>query len=83
MGTEHGFLTLAAEIRQELSNLERLTREIPATWRRREDLSQEDRLPYVESTALKLHNLYSGCERIFEMETFLVSLEELGRGLQG
>lgn len=66
MRDERSFLTLAAEIRQELASLSRLAGEIPATWSKGNALSAEDRSPYVESTALKLHNFYTACERIFE-----------------
>lgn len=66
MRDERGFLTLAAEIRQELSGLTRLAEEIPGTWERGRDMPGEDRRAYVESTALRLHNFYTACERIFE-----------------
>lgn len=66
MRDERSFLTLAAEIRQELSNLSRLAEEIPATWSKGRSLPEAERRPYVESTALKLHNFYTACERIFE-----------------
>lgn len=66
MRDERSFLTLAAEIRQELSSLSRLAGEIPATWAKGSTLPEEERGPYVESTALKLHNFYTACERIFE-----------------
>jgi hypothetical protein len=66
MKDERGFLTLAAEIRQELSGLARLTDEIPTTWAQGRTLPDGDRRPYVESTALRLHNFYTACERIFE-----------------
>jgi hypothetical protein len=66
MRDERSFLTLAAEIRQELSSLSRLAGEIPATWSKGSTLPEDERRPYVESTALKLHNFYTACERIFE-----------------
>lgn len=66
MNDKRGFLTLAAEIRQELDRLGRLTEDIARTWKRRETVAPEDRQALVESTALKLHNFYSGWERIFE-----------------
>lgn len=56
MQDERSFLTLAAEIRQELSSLSQLADEIPATWAKGSTLTEEERRPYVESTALKLHN---------------------------
>ena len=66
MRDESSFLTLAAEIRQELSGLSQLADEIPATWSKGSALPEAERRPYVESTALKLHNFYTACERIFE-----------------
>lgn len=66
MEDRQGYLTLAAEIRQELENLRRIAGEIPATWEKRLSVPAEDRLAYVESVALKLHNLYTACERIFD-----------------
>lgn len=66
MPDERFFLTLAAEIRQELSGLSRLADEIPATWSKGSALPEAERRPFVESTALKLHNFYTACERIFE-----------------
>jgi hypothetical protein len=66
MRDERFFLALAAEIRQELSSLSRLADEIPATWAKVSTLPETDRPPYVESTALKFHNFYTACERIFE-----------------
>lgn len=66
MRDNRSFLTLAAEIRQELSSLARLADEIPATWAKGMKLPEGERQPYVESTALKLHNFYTACERIFE-----------------
>ena len=66
MRDERGFLTLAAEIRQELSSLARLAEEIPGVWQRGREVPAEDRRAYVESTALRLHNFYTACERIFE-----------------
>lgn len=53
-------------IRQELGSLERLAAEIPATWSKGRSLPEGDCLPYVESSALKLYNFYTACERIFE-----------------
>lgn len=66
MKDEGGLLTLAAEIRQEMENLARLADEIPATWAKREAVPDAEQRTYVESTALKLHNFYTACERIFE-----------------
>lgn len=66
MRDRRSFLTLAAEIRQELASLSRTGHEIEATWARRVSAAPGDRRTYVESTALKLHNFYTACERIFE-----------------
>lgn len=66
MKDERGLLTLAAEIRQELDSLARLAEEIPATWEKRESVARQEQPTYVESIALKLHNFYTACERIFE-----------------
>lgn len=66
MRDERSFLTLAAESRQELSSLSRLADEIPATWAKGSELPEAERRPYVESTALNLHNFYTACEWIFE-----------------
>jgi len=56
---------LAAEIGDELQSLASLVETL------RETVSQipgagPTRQVYIESVALKLHNLYTGCERIFE-----------------
>ena len=66
MRDSRGFLALAAEIRQELDSLHRLSQEIVATWAKREAVVPAERQTYVESTALKLHNFYTAVERIFE-----------------
>lgn len=66
MSDRRGLLTLTAEIRQELSRLGQLVQEIVRTWSRRESVPAEELRTYIESTALKLHNFYAGCERIFE-----------------
>ncbi len=59
MQSEREFLTLAAEIRQELSSLARLAEDIPVTWEKGRTLPDGDRRAYVESTALRLHNFYT------------------------
>ena len=66
MSDERGLLTLVAEIRGEISSLSQLTEDIVRTWARREEVADDERRTYLESTALKLHNFYTGCERIFE-----------------
>jgi hypothetical protein len=66
MRDSRGFLALASEIRQEMESLSRLSQEIAATWARREAVAPSERQTYVESTALKLHNVYTAVERIFE-----------------
>jgi len=66
MSDRPGLLTLVAEVRGEMSSLSQLTQEIVRTWSRREKVADDERRTYLESTALKLHNFYTGCERIFE-----------------
>lgn len=66
MSGRHELLTLVAEIRMEIDAASRLAQEATATWRRRLVVAEEDRRAQVESTALKLHNFYTACERIFE-----------------
>lgn len=59
-------LTLVAEIRQEVEAATRLAGEAVDTWRRRREVAEDERRTYDESVALKLHNFYTACERIFE-----------------
>jgi hypothetical protein len=66
MRDSRGFLALAAEIRQELASLSRLSDEISETWSKREAVARDERQTYLESAALKLHNFYTACERIFD-----------------
>lgn len=66
MSDRRDLLTLAAEIRKELEAAARLAGEATETWHRRLVVAEEDRRTHVESTALKLHNFYTACERIFE-----------------
>jgi hypothetical protein len=66
MKSKEQLSTLIAEIRRELGQLARLTQEIEQTWGRSTALSPEDQPILLESLALKLHNFYTGCERIFE-----------------
>lgn len=66
MNDKPGLLTLVAEVRGEMSSLSQLTQEIVRTWSRREEVADDERRTYLESTALKLHNFYTGCERLFE-----------------
>lgn len=66
MSGRRELLTLAAEIRKELGAAVRLAEESAQAWRRRLVVAEEDRRTHVESTALKLHNFYTACERIFE-----------------
>jgi hypothetical protein len=56
---------LISEIKDELALLENLVADIGATAR---DLpkTQKKKRVYEESLALKLHNFYTGCERIFQ-----------------
>lgn len=53
-------------IDEELDRLEPLAREIERGWARLESSPREDRIFFVGSTALGLHNFYTICERIFE-----------------
>ena len=66
MADRQGLLTLAAELRQEVANLERIAAEAAETWGKREAVAPEERRTYVKSTALELHNFYTAAERIFE-----------------
>jgi hypothetical protein len=56
---------LIAEIRDEMANLKRLIGEIGYVYHER-PASERKRRVYHESLALKLHNFYTGCERIFQ-----------------
>ncbi|MDP2681983.1 MAG: hypothetical protein Q8P28_04130 [Deltaproteobacteria bacterium] len=55
---------LISEIRDELELVERVTADI-GNARREMKGHPELRTVYEESLALKLHNFYTGCERIF------------------
>ncbi len=66
MADRERLLTLAAEIRHELSNLRRIATEAAETWERRDSVDLEQRQVYIKSTALELHNFYTAAERIFE-----------------
>jgi len=57
-------LTLAAEVENELKQLEELRKRLMETERKKH--GSEDRDVYEESEALKLHNFYTGCENIFK-----------------
>lgn len=65
MRSREHLLTLAAEIRDELAKLSELARSIESTWKRRSTAPREEQDVFLESVALKLHNFYTGCERIF------------------
>ena len=56
---------LIAEIKDELRLLEKLVSEIQETGQNIPQSPREHRI-YEESLALKLHNFYTGCERIFQ-----------------
>jgi hypothetical protein len=66
MADRERLLTLAAEIRHELANLQRIASEAAETWTRRESVDPDERQIYLKSTALELHNFYTAAERIFE-----------------
>jgi len=55
---------LVAEIYDELDNIKRLSVTVDETWRRLPK-NKKNRGIYEESLALKLHNFYTACERIF------------------
>jgi len=59
-------LTIAAEIDEELNQLDPLVSEIERGWVRLASAPREDQVFFVGSTALGLHNFYTICERIFE-----------------
>lgn len=52
--------------REELAAAIRLADETVSAWAKRERTEVDERRAYVESAALKLHNFYTACERIFE-----------------
>ena len=56
---------LISEIRDELTLLETLVSDINETSKEIPKSSKKKRI-YEESLALKLHNFYTGCERIFQ-----------------
>lgn len=66
MKDEEEILTLAAEINEELGSLKHLKEEIEEAGRKIRSATSPDKSYFIESTALKLHNFYTGCERIFE-----------------
>ncbi|MBI5025848.1 MAG: hypothetical protein HZC12_03785 [Nitrospirae bacterium] len=59
-------LTFIAEIEEELSNISLLRDEIKIAARKLKKTSKNEREYIIESLALKLHNFYTACERIFE-----------------
>jgi len=59
-------LTLIAEINEELIGLGILKDEIKTAENKLKDASGDQKNYIIESLALKLHNFYTGCERIFE-----------------
>ena len=61
---ENGIPELESEIRDELDNLAVLVSAL-ASQRKRIPSDEELRSVFMESIALKLHNFYTGCERIF------------------
>ncbi len=61
----HALVGLAADIRAELDHLRRLAQDIAAVQAEIERDPDHARLFY-ENLALKLHNFYTGCERIFQ-----------------
>ncbi len=59
-------LTLIAEINEELANINLLRDEIKRAGKKLPEKFDDDKRYIVESLALKLHNFYTTCERIFE-----------------
>lgn len=57
---------ILAEIKGEMEGLERVVKEIREVYESR-PLSEKERNIYNESLALKIHNFYTGCERIFHI----------------
>jgi len=55
-------LTLIAEIKKELEKLNQLIEKLSL----KQNIDPKDEI-LIESTALKIHNFYTGCERIFKM----------------
>jgi len=61
-----GILTLIAEIKQGLGDLELISKSIVEVGKKIKVINKKEKRYYLESVALELHNFYSGCERIFE-----------------
>lgn len=59
-------LSLIAEIQEEINHLKEIEKDLLETEKRRKKAPAEDRHFFLESEAFKLHNFYTGCERIFE-----------------
>ena len=59
-------LELAARIRGEVVELDRVVERTQRVWSRAVR-SEPDQDLYIESVALNLHGLYSGIERLFEL----------------
>lgn len=62
-------LRLAVRIRDELSELDRVTERVAEGWRRA--LSNADDY-YLDGVALNLHGFYGGLERIFELIAIVI-----------
>jgi len=61
MKNKQNISVIVAEIKNELSNLKKLVQKLS---NQKGLLENEERL---ESAALRLHNFYTGCERIFKL----------------
>ncbi len=59
---KNNILTLIAEIRKELDKLDQLIEKLSL----QQHIDPENEI-LVESTALKIHNFYTGCEQIFKL----------------
>lgn len=66
MKSREEILTLVSEISDELNSLRILGEEIREVEEKISQATSEDKRYFLKSAALELHNLYTGCERIFE-----------------
>ncbi len=66
MKNKESILTLIAEIEEELKNIESLEKAISQQKNRIESATSPEKNYLIESAALKMHNFYNACERIFK-----------------
>lgn len=57
-------LALAARIRQELREIDRLIERVDTAWKRAQESTEDF---YLDSVALNLHSFYTALERVFEL----------------